>query len=226
MKLTDLQKKTLQMFALYCESQNSKKVSLVFAISDCGLDSPDRYFYDEDGGSTIDTYPKILNLLSELAKEIKDEAIDSMEECENYGELKFLIDCDEKDLTIQVYENVQTSTDDGSSDEIPKDEHFRGLIEYMKKHGYTIGHVYFNGGGDSGYIENKISCNNRTFNNLIAGVEDFLYRKLGSYYGGWEINEGSQGKFEIYLDNKTIQMHHESNFYDNVDGGQIFYLEF
>ena len=210
MKLTDLQKKTLQMFALYCESQNSKKVSLVFTISDCGLDSPDRFFYDEDGGSTIDTYPKILNLLSELAKEIKDEAIDSMEECENYGELKFLIDCDEKDLTIQVYENVQTSTDDGSSDEIPKDEHFRGLIEYMKKNGYTIGHIYFNGGGDSGYIENNIDFSGggsgRAPLDRFGKVEDYLYDMLNNTLSGWEIDAGSSGSFEINLNDDMIYL--------------------
>ena len=210
MELTDLQKKTLQTFALYCESQNTKKASLTFFISDCNLDGPDYYFYDEDGDSRMDGYPKILNLLNELANKIKDEAIDAMEECENYGELKFLIDCDEKDLTVQVYENVRTSTEDGSSEEIPSNVHFRDLIEYMKKHGYTIGSVYFNGGGDSGYIEDNIDFSGggsgRAPLDRFGKVEDFLYDMLQNLLPGWEIDSGSSGSFEINLNDNMIYL--------------------
>jgi hypothetical protein len=34
---------------------------------------------------------------------------------------------------------------------------------------------------------------------------------LESDFGGWEINEGSQGYFEIDLDNKEITLNHTSN---------------
>jgi hypothetical protein len=34
---------------------------------------------------------------------------------------------------------------------------------------------------------------------------------LENRYGGWEINEGSQGNFEIDLDNKEITLNHTYN---------------
>ena len=210
MELTQEQKKTLEIFSMYARGYGKKKVSAWGTIEGCELYFDVKTFNDEEGGSELDSYPKISTLLKGIANELREDVIDSMEECDNYGEVKFLIDCIEKDLTLQVYENVQTSTDDGSSDEIPKDEHFRGLIEYMKKHGYTIGHVYFNGGGDSGYIENNIDFSGggsgRAPLDRFGKVEDYLYDMLNNTLSGWEIDAGSSGSFEINLNDDMIYL--------------------
>jgi hypothetical protein len=73
--------------------------------------------------------------------------------------------------------------------------------------GLDIMELRYNGGGDSGYIEG-------TFENgeeVPAEVEDFCYRILEDNYGGWEINEGSQGSFFFDLNEKTINLEHEYN---------------
>jgi hypothetical protein len=42
-------------------------------------------------------------------------------------------------------------------------------------------------------------------------LEEFLYEKLNGNFGGWEINEGSSGKFIIQRE--TVEIEHE--WYEN-----------
>jgi hypothetical protein len=49
----------------------------------------------------------------------------------------------------------------------------------------------YSGGGDSGYIESSFVNGGR----VPANIEDWCYEVLENNYGGWEINEGSQGYF-------------------------------
>lgn len=71
--------------------------------------------------------------------------------------------------------------------------------------------VSFAGGGDSGYIESDgVNEDDERFD-LPGGVEDVLYRML-SNYGGWEINEGSQGDFTIDCNQKSIILEFGENF--------------
>lgn len=218
MELTKEQKKILEVFSMYARGYGKEKVALYGTIEGCDLYFHSTKFNGEDGGSDLDGYDKIINLLRYIADEVKEEAIDSMEDCDGYGELKLTIDCIEKDLTIEVWENVLETTDDGGNDEIPNDEHFRGLTEYMKKNGYTIGNVTFNGGGDSGYIENDIAFSGKKNGNdpldKFGNVEDYLYEMLESVLPGWEIDAGSSGSFEINLNDNMIYLNIQVNSYE------------
>jgi hypothetical protein len=57
----------------------------------------------------------------------------------------------------------------------------------------------YSGGGDSGYIEPSFVDGGR----VPANIEDWCYEVLENNYGGWEINEGSQGYF-IFDTRKNI----------------------
>ena len=218
MELTKEQKKILEVFSMYARGYGKEKVALYGTIEGCELYFDAKTFNDEDGGSNLDGYPKILTLLRGLANEVEQDAIDSMDDCDGYGELKFTIDCIEKDLTIEVWENVLETTDDGGSNEIPNDEHFQGLIKYMKKNGYTIGQIIFNGGGDDGYIEETIQFSGggsgRAPLNSFGNVDDYLYDMLQSILPGWEINAGSSGSFEINLNDDMIYLNIQINNYE------------
>lgn len=217
MELTKEQKKVLEVFSMYARGYGKNKVSIYGTIEGCDLYFGGKLFDDEERGSPLDGYDKILNLMKKIMDEIEDDVIDGMEDCDGYGEVKILIDCIQKDLTIELYESVQESTEDGSSDEIPDDKHFKGLKEYMKKNGYTIGTIHFNGGGDSGYIENDIlfsdGGNGRTQLDNFGEVEDFLYDMLEATLPGWEIDDGSSGSFEINLNDNMIYLN--INVYSN-----------
>ena len=65
----------------------------------------------------------------------------------------------------------------------------------------------YNGGGDSGYIESQFGSGE----NVPANIEDFCYNALEDSHGGWEINEGSQGRFVFDKKNKIITLEHTYN---------------
>ena len=77
----------------------------------------------------------------------------------------------------------------------------RELLKKYKKDRFVVD---YNGGGDSGYVELPPDYPNE--------LEDISYYLLQSY-GGWEINEGSQGTIEFTAD--EIEVNHEWNTEDN-----------
>jgi len=77
----------------------------------------------------------------------------------------------------------------------------------------------YDGGGDSGYIEDFFDNGD----SIPAGIEDWCYEKLESLYGGWEINEGSFGSFEFDFNDKKITLYHTENY--NEDEGNTIYEE-
>ena len=70
----------------------------------------------------------------------------------------------------------------------------------------------YNGSGDSGYIENDFD---ETGDHVPAGVEDWCYKALEDNYGGWEINEGSDGEFIFDFNNSMVTLNHTMNIESN-----------
>ena len=66
----------------------------------------------------------------------------------------------------------------------------------------------YNGSGDSGYIENSFDENG---DDVPAGIEDWCYRALENNFGGWEINEGSDGEFIFDFNNSMVTLNHIMN---------------
>jgi len=66
----------------------------------------------------------------------------------------------------------------------------------------------YNGGGDSGYINNEFQP---TGDEVPAGIEDWCYQQLESHFGGWEINEGSDGSFLFDFNNLVVTLSHTYN---------------
>ena len=87
------------------------------------------------------------------------------------------------------------------------DKVFNDLKEKDIKYLY----VDFTGGGDSGYIEDYVEVVNNndevSKENLsdVVGLEEYLYAMLEDY-GGWEINEGSQGRFHVNVEDRLINL--------------------
>ena len=46
-----------------------------------------------------------------------------------------------------------------------------------------------------------------------SNIMDSLYNWLESFYGGWEINEGSQGSFNFHFDEGKVYL----TFYENYE---------
>jgi hypothetical protein len=64
--------------------------------------------------------------------------------------------------------------------------------------------VSYDGGGDSGWIENTFS----TGETVPKSFEDWGYLVLSENFGGWELDSGSKGSFEINFTDRTITINH------------------
>lgn len=79
--------------------------------------------------------------------------------------------------------------------------------ELFEQNGWKGLIVKYNGGGDSGYIEETTEMDSGDNVTLPDEVEEIIYHLLNSFYSGWEINEGSVGHMYINLD--EIKIEHE-----------------
>ena len=80
----------------------------------------------------------------------------------------------------------------------------RKFLDEIKSDSIT---VTYEGGGDSGFIETNYESSNGG-GSIPAGIEDICYQLLEEF-GGWEINEGSQGTIVFTKD--EIEVNHEWN---------------
>jgi hypothetical protein len=76
--------------------------------------------------------------------------------------------------------------------------------------------IDYSGGGVSGYVEGEYHSDSET-GRVPDNIKNICYDLLGEF-GGWEINEGSQGS--ISLTKSTIDINHlwnteESEFFDH-----------
>ena len=69
----------------------------------------------------------------------------------------------------------------------------------------------YNGGGDSGYIESDFENGEPS----PGAVEEWCYKQLEENFGGWEINEGSQGEFQFDFNEKTVILSHTYNIIED-----------
>lgn len=81
---------------------------------------------------------------------------------------------------------------------------------------YNTLSVNYDGGGDSGWVENIFSNGEK----VPKSFDDWAYFVLSHNFGGWEIDEGSKGSFEINFTDRTITINH----IQHVDGAKEIIL--
>ena len=136
----------------------------------------------------------------------------------NYQQIEIEIDCKSKDITVRHYytfiDRGSTSYDEYDSNE-DKEMFDSWMDEDLKdtevpEEGILT--ARYNGGGDSGYLESNFE---ETGEPIPAEIEDWCYRQLERNYGGWEINEGSDGVFIFNFNDSTIVHEHTDNIDEN-----------
>lgn len=149
----------------------------------------------------------------ELYYEARDEFYDGMSSWSNFDVYfdKTTMRIDGMDVT--VYGTEDTGSYYEFEDYTEDDSIYNTFIEIQKfldEIGLTGVVIDYSGGGDSGYIGGGYYSDNRT-GSLPSGIEDICYNLLQDF-GGWEINEGSQG--EISLTKDSIGIDHQWNTED------------
>ena len=121
--------------------------------------------------------------------------------------LFLVLDGDEGTISVDADFYFIKTTYDGTDFE---NEDASELFELLKKSGIRDSETItleYDGGGDSGSVYHTFS-NGQT---VPDDFEDWCYNELSSNYGGWEIDEGSQGEFVIDFDVKIITLNHGTN---------------
>lgn len=136
----------------------------------------------------------------------------------NYERVDFDIDCQRQELSVTHWYSFYTK---GESNSIEWDDsEGRELFEEWEKNGVFedidipengILTVSYNGSGDSGYIEHSFL---ETPDGVPSSIEDWCYEQLERHFGGWEINEGSDGEFIFNFHKMEIELTHTYNAED------------
>jgi hypothetical protein len=156
----------------------------------------------------IPIFQKALNYVCENDL-VKQPDVDDI----NWGRVSVEIDCKTKEISISYdysYYDVGNSESVTHSLDEDDDENLMEVFDALENDEEIIDRVLqvdYNGSGDSGYLEDDFTNGN----SVPAVVSDYAYNMLENSFGGWEINEGSQGNFEIDLDRKEITLTHTSN---------------
>lgn len=221
MKLPLEQYKKLQRFANFLISEDHESIDWTSYVYDYGLmDTP---YGPNSHGRNIDGIESFRDVVSflELIMETTLEKINfskymSCHDCTGNGSLTTLFY--PESLTMKFVLDVETTVTHEYSWEKTFEEvvNFRseyygerydnlkklGNPEFVKKSMNELGpelEVNYDGGGDSGYIED----------NVPEVFMDISFEILSAYFGGWEINEGSKGVITYDFKNKKIRANHD-----------------
>jgi hypothetical protein len=222
--VTEEELKSLKLFSYYLQSHGIKSGSVTINFQECNVDYIDS-FYGIDGGRA-ETYDAINKVFESIIENNNFE--DYMEDCENYANITFNIDCVERTLEAEIHETVRGTNE--MSDSVVVDEldnslkkEFNKFFKSMEEQGDSpTATVYFNGGGDSGDIDGHTSDGIP----LTRTIESYFYDWLESFYGGWEINEGSQGRFIIDSQERMLYLEFEENTEENEERDIDFQIKF
>jgi hypothetical protein len=159
--------------------------------------------------------PIIQKIMGYIIKENKLDSINFIDiDMINYQTIDLEIDCSVKEISVVYWFSYygrggENSIEYDSTDDIARFERWMendmSTIEVPDDGILTI---TYNGGGDSGYIESSFD---ETGDAVPAGIEDWCYSELESHFGGWEINEGSDGKFIFDFNKSTVLLLHTMN---------------
>lgn len=163
---------------------------------------------EKEQGSKMNLPFEIAPILTKILEERSQDIPEESEGWDSYASISSVsVKIYPKEKTMKVYGIYQVSVtldEQINSLEMPDE-----VVTIMNTWGIESGRIDFNGGGDSGYIEDNIYETNGD-DQSVSQIDDngeldaFLYRVLDSY-GDWYNNEGASGYIELdVLDKKAI----------------------
>jgi len=204
-QLTPEEKKSLSQYFIYIRSFGSTN-----ANATCYFEY-DSFSYGGDvyvDGRRIEKFKPVELLMERILDNIDTDEFNDEDFINNdveYFSIDFDFECLNKTIDVNCNFTVTGHDETGSSGEIPEEV----FDENFKEYSVTEIVCTYNGGGDSGYIENDMELGGDTVP-TPSGIEDYCYTILKDF-GGWEINEGSQGNIRFNLKSKEYSINHEWN---------------
>lgn len=193
----------LQNFKLlhfYLKSEGHHLITQDFYIQSGSID----YYYQPFGNTPLKLPKRLEEFYDKLVTLVTEEDFDI--DYDNYHTIEVRYTVKNNTLTIKDIEHI-TVTRDFSSVTDAESPEILDIFKLWFDKGFSLVKVDFNGGGDSGYIDSEGYNDSERRIEIPAALDDFLYEILGRNFGGWEINEGSQGTFDIHTDDNEIILH-------------------
>ena len=247
MELTEKQKKDLNSFSLILNSLNMEDgVEWSYRYYDEWQDDePYGPFYNNrDVSSELNFLP---GSIGELFEEIKENFDTGNLYNEYYGtengNLFFILNAEKKEIIVNYdyYDmiteesNIEKNFSDFSNvtagwrgeERAVKTLTNQNVVNELIKQYSNFCKLRYDGGGDSGWIEDEIETENGItkikketdddVDGIEANLETISYDLLDLYYGGWEINEGSTGSINYNFQEQKVTMTH----YQNVESTEL-----
>jgi len=162
-----------------------------------------------DNGRVIPKFPPVEPIIEKIFDKIDiDEFEDNFHSGENdvdFFNVDLIFDAVSKKIIVEC--SYSTPDEEEAFDESDIDD-MNVFKEYIDRGVSEIVCTY-NGGGDSGYVDGDMAVDGER-EEVPAFIEDMCYDAL-SNFGGWEINEGSQGNIVFNLIDKTRTVNHAWN---------------
>lgn len=227
--LTPEDKKYLRKVSNYLNS-----LGMIDGSVELDVDSPYDFNFNEDidwqhithftNNYSAEIPSGLIPILQKIANYVEDNGLfnpdDNSEEEMNWSRFDFDIDTKRQEISVNYWWSFY-ARGEGNSMEWD-DEEGKDIFEEWEKDGVLdelrvtpndgILTVKYNGSGDSGYIESNFEENGDA---LPTSMEDWCYRQLEDNFGGWEINEGSDGEFKFNFNDMTITLNHTYNTEEN-----------
>jgi hypothetical protein len=139
---------------------------------------------------------------------------------EDNNSINFTIDTKKRVFDIEINTQIMREDHSGQSyslDELP--DEVKNTLNKLKSENVKSVEARYTGSGDSGGIDDWMIDGEYSsgYADDFGALEDFCYDVLGSNYGGWELNEGSQGTFYFhpFEEEDAVEITHINNYYDN-----------
>lgn len=196
--MDDKNKKILNLFLRYMDTIKCSVAT--FQVDMYNFRPHGRHFTcssSETGNKGVNTVIDISDFIYNVLEENNNEIFEEDGDGGYASSMEFIIDKNLKKIIVNgmfsTLEEMDNYSESGST-EIPEE-----ILTSLKEHGITVGSVDFDGGGDSGIIEDTIYLNSggsvRTSD--VSGDLDSFLEGVLEMYGDWYNNEGAVGSIEL-----------------------------
>jgi hypothetical protein len=197
---------------VYMRNLGVDRIWTEMTMSGSHVDHWDQEFQATKNGDykKISVPKQFIKLFDTLVEKYREEIWDGSQN--DWGSDFYRVDINVflSEREIVITSDIEEQTTDDSSDEYDVIE-VPSVQSFLDENEIDDFEVSYSGGGDDGYIEDDGYDDEGNQYRLSDDLENYLYSKLNNSFGGWEINEGSSGKFII--NRQTMLIEHE--WYEN-----------
>ena len=215
-------KKYFEALLVYMRNLGVDRIWTEMTMSGSHVDHWDQEFQATKNGDykKISVPKQFIKLFDTLVEKYREEIWDGSQN--DWGSDFYRVDINVflSEREIVITSDIEEQTTDGSSDEYDVIE-VPSVQSFLDENEIDDFEVSYSGGGDDGYIEDDGYDDEGNQYRLSDDLENYLYSKLNNSFGGWEINEGSSGKFII--NRQTMEIEHE--WYENEWVGSDLRIE-